>query len=143
VSDRLDLRGRELSAVPGEVWEARGLRSLALGRNPLGALPDAIGSLTSLTALYLDATGIEALPEAVGRLQELRTLDVAHNRLAALPAGVAALRALEVLYAAASCGCDQQGGRTGRLRAEVAELSGITPGFRDQSRTVRARPLAR
>ena len=51
MGEQLDLRERGLSAVPHEVWEARGLRSLALARNPLGAVPDAVGSLTSLTAL--------------------------------------------------------------------------------------------
>jgi Leucine-rich repeat (LRR) protein len=89
VGERLDLRERGLSAVPHEVWEARGLRSLALGRNPLGAVPDAVGSLTSLIALYLDETGLQELPEAIGCLERLRVLDVAHNRLRALPDGVA------------------------------------------------------
>jgi hypothetical protein len=97
VSDRLDLRGRGLSTVPGEVWQARGLRSLALGRNPLGAIPDAIGALTSLTALYLDQTGIEALPEALGRLQALRSLDLRETAIAVLPDWLAELPALQRL----------------------------------------------
>src|SRR5258707_6706565 len=88
---KLDLSGRELTAVPPRVWRNKSLRVLNLFRNKLKTLPADIAQLTDLQVLIVANNQLRALPEELGTLKRLRMVDAGHNRIANLPRSFAKL----------------------------------------------------
>jgi len=82
---KLDLSGRQLTAVPPDVWRNNSLRVLNLFRNELTCLPASIAHLRELRVLIVANNQLRALPDELGMLRRLRMLDAGHNLIADLP----------------------------------------------------------
>jgi hypothetical protein len=87
----LNLSGRELAALPAEVFSYPNLKELDLSRNLLETLPPEIGRLASLEKLILDGNRLAELPPEIGMLVNLEELHLAENKLRSLPAVICTL----------------------------------------------------
>ena len=96
-ASRLDLSGRQLTALPESLGQLTQLRSLDLFDNQLTALPEWLGQLTQLQSLDLFNNQLTALPEALGQLTQLQSLDLSDNQLTALPESLGQLTQLQSL----------------------------------------------
>jgi Leucine-rich repeat (LRR) protein len=67
-SDKLDLSGRQLTAVPPDIWRKTSLRVLNLFRNELTSLPANIAQLRELRTLIIASNQLRALPEETRRI---------------------------------------------------------------------------
>src|SRR5438270_622058 len=100
----LDLRNRDLTALPPAIGRFTSLRELWLDGNQLSTLPPEIGQLTSLHVLRVGGNQLNVLPPELGRLTWLQELDVHGNPLnpelqAAATSGLHELRAFLVRLA--------------------------------------------
>src|SRR6266566_4256985 len=93
----LDLRNRDLTALPPEIGRFTSLRELWLDGNQLSALPPEIGRLTSLQVLRLRKNQLSALPPEIGQLTSLHVLRVGGNQLKVLPPELGRLTWLQEL----------------------------------------------
>ena len=93
----LDASGRQLTAVPGDVWQLAGLMELNLKSNQLTVLPSDIGQLTNLEELNLMSNKLTSLPVEIGQLARLQKLNLGENNLASLPPDIGRLTKLEEL----------------------------------------------
>lgn len=85
-SEKLDLSGCELSALPAFIADFASLRHLDASNNHLDGLPELP---RSLTRLFLSKNRFTSLPSQLSRLPNLTMLGMRANRLAGtLPAGV-------------------------------------------------------
>lgn len=94
----LDLRGLNLTEIPGEVFELTGLQRLNLSNNHLTKLTREIVSLKNLKALYLANNRITGLPGEIYQLIGLEALGLGGNRFNQFPAGIVQLKNLKQLY---------------------------------------------
>src|SRR4051812_30583615 len=91
---RIDLAGKNLTAVPDSIFRFKKLEYLNLGadlvvfgsafnapenQNFLTVLPDQVCSLTRLKALLLSANNLTSLPKNFSNLQKLEYLDLSFN----------------------------------------------------------------
>jgi internalin A len=95
----LDLSNQNLTILPPEIGELRGLRELRLSLNQLKILPPEIGQLTSLTSLDLSHNQLKILPPEIGQLIKLVEVDLSSNKLEFLPSQITQLKALKQLEA--------------------------------------------
>jgi Leucine-rich repeat (LRR) protein len=96
-SGKLDLSECNLSEVPPEIFDVKGLEELSLAGNRLKALPADIGRLTELRRLQLAGNGLTKLPDEIGGLKHLEGLWVHGNLLEELPCSIGELGALKQL----------------------------------------------
>jgi hypothetical protein len=87
----LNLSGRELAALPDEVFTYPNLKELDLSRNHLETLPPEIGRLATLQKLILDGNRLAEMSPEIGMLVNLEELHLAENRLRSLPAEICML----------------------------------------------------
>lgn len=82
----LDLSGKNLGKVPGDIFKRTDLESLDLSDNNLtGAIPAEIRFLKNLRMLNLSNNNMTGLPAELGQLSKLEVLDVSNNSLTGLP----------------------------------------------------------
>ena len=93
----LDLRDRELNAIPMEVFLFPRLEVLKLSLNHFEEIPLAISRLRSLKFLYLEENSILFLPETLSNCINLVEVNLTRNKLPALPTNIGMLRNLRVL----------------------------------------------
>jgi uncharacterized protein (TIGR02996 family) len=94
----LNLNGRDLTEVPGELRRMTAARALALSGNPIEELPAWIGELGALERLELSFTSLRRLPESLGDLRALSQLSIDHTRtLQQLPESIGRLSRLRSL----------------------------------------------
>lgn len=98
----LDLSGLELTVLPPEIGQLKGLRALYLFGNQLRTLPPEIGLLKRLTALFLFQNQLRTLPHEIGQLTTLKVLNLSNNQLGSLPSGIIQLRSLTSLLLSSS-----------------------------------------
>lgn len=105
----IDLSGRGLTAVPGDVFDGTGVVELDLSDNALtGALPSEIGRLTSLTSLDASGNRMTGVPAEVGQLSRLEELDLSDNQLTGLPLELGNLQQLKRLDLSGNEGLSEQ-----------------------------------
>ncbi|MGF1991008.1 MAG: COR domain-containing protein [Nostoc sp. ZfuVER08] len=75
----LDLDGNQLSSLPGEIVQLTNLQSLDLRRNQLSSLPGEIVQLTNLQSLNLSRNQLSSLPGEIRQLSNLKKLDLRRN----------------------------------------------------------------
>lgn len=94
----LDMSGRGLAAIPGDVFSRTELTRLDLSDNRLTGAPQAeIRQLQKLKFLDLSGNDLTGLPAELGQLKNLEILDVSNNRLTGLPLELGNLTQLRVL----------------------------------------------
>ncbi|PWU15033.1 MAG: hypothetical protein C5B45_03410 [Chlamydiae bacterium] len=117
----LDLRNREISCLPREIFKLHHLTELDLSENLIEKLPTLIKvwthleeldlhdnrltclpdhgmkHLKNLKRLFLSSNLIEVLPDSIGVWIQLEELDLCDNKLEYLPDGVEHLRNLRIL----------------------------------------------
>jgi Leucine-rich repeat (LRR) protein len=82
---KLDFSGKNLTAIPEEVYDNRHVTSLDLSSNSISEIPIDICRLTNLKSLNLFSNEITSLPEVMGQLFQLTSLDLSYNRLNEIP----------------------------------------------------------
>jgi len=92
----LDVRGKNLKALPAWIGKFTGVHILQLEGNQLKELPEEIGNCTKLSALFVGNNHLEKLPESIGNLP-LIDLVLNNNRLTTLPDTFGRLYKLENL----------------------------------------------
>ena len=96
----LDLRGLNITGVPGEVFSkplVQNLKVLDLSCNGLQSLPGCICHLAYLEELYVGHNDLRDLPKELGDLPNLKKLDLVHNSFQEVPFCVSKLCKLEWL----------------------------------------------
>ena len=93
----LNLRGRNLTSVPSEVFGYAAIQTLVLSNNGLEHLHPAISMLTCLQSLQLEQNKLSSLPPEIYQCQQLRHFDMSYNRLTTVPTVLLTLRRLKVL----------------------------------------------
>ncbi|MHC4477446.1 MAG: COR domain-containing protein [Planctomycetota bacterium] len=114
----LDLRGENLTSLPGEIGQLRYLIRLDLGRNKLTSLPAEIGQLENLRELYLHDNNLTSLPAEISQLEHLTVLWLQRNNLTSLPAEIGQLKNLTALGLSAN--------KLSTLPREIAQLENLT-----------------
>ena len=108
---KLDLSGRELTALPPQIGQLTQLKKLILGKyeldrdgdilrftgNKLSTLPPEIGLLTQLEELQIFANQLTSLPTEIGQLTNLQTLNLGSNQLSSISAEIFQLTNLQEL----------------------------------------------
>ncbi len=90
----LDLRSKQLSALPSAIGRLQDLRALILSHNQLTQLPREIGQLTNLTVLDVRHNQLTQLPPEIGQLTRLKLLILSANRLRQVPPEIGRLTRL-------------------------------------------------
>lgn len=94
----LDLSGKGLTRVSGDVFTRTELVSLDLSNNKLtGALQAEVRQLAKLERLNLSHNEFTGVPAEIGQLAQLRYLDLSYNKLTGLPYELGNLSHLEML----------------------------------------------
>ncbi|MCC6563301.1 leucine-rich repeat domain-containing protein [Candidatus Uhrbacteria bacterium] len=94
----LDLSGRNLTAIPSDVFSKRELEHLDVSDNRLTGAPQAeIRHLQNLKTLDLSGNQLTGLPAELGQLANLQVLDVSDNKLTGLPMELGNLTQLRIL----------------------------------------------
>ncbi len=93
----LDLSANELTAVPPEIGQFKDLQSLFLNNNQLTAIPPEIGQLTGLQSLFLYENKLTAFPPEISKLTNLTSLWLGNNKLTTIPPEIAQLTKLQSL----------------------------------------------
>lgn len=83
--DILNLKGKQLKAIPPEIKHFAGLSNLNLSNNQLTTLPPEIGTLAVLRNLTVQNNQLSVLPQELSQLTNLWTLDLEHNQLVEFP----------------------------------------------------------
>jgi len=97
IDGELDLSGEDLSLLPKEIGQLKGLETLHLRDNCLVSVPKEIGQLKALQVLHLDNNRLVSVPKEIGQLKGLETLHLDNNRLVSVPKEIGQLKALQVL----------------------------------------------
>jgi internalin A len=114
---KLDLSGRQLTALPPEVTQLTNLQTLDLTGNALRVLPPEVTQLTNLQTLWFRDNVLTALPPEITHLTNLQTLDLTGNRLTALPPEITHLTNLQTL--------DLTGNQLTALPPEITQLTNL------------------
>ena len=77
--------GRQLTQIPGEVFELERLEVLDLSNNELTTVPKSIAKMQKLTKLYLSDNQLTTVPESILKLQNLKTLELEGNPIETPP----------------------------------------------------------
>ncbi|RCJ25694.1 GTPase [Nostoc sp. ATCC 43529] len=94
----LNLSGKGLTTLPGEIGQLTELRSLDLSFNKLSSLRGEIGQLTNLQTLNLRSNQLSSLSEEIIQLTKLRWLNLNENQLSSLPGEIGQLTNLQSFY---------------------------------------------
>ncbi|MEH2072533.1 MAG: COR domain-containing protein [Nostoc sp.] len=113
----LYLGSNQLSTLPREFVQLTNLQSLDLGSNRLSSLPGEIGQLTNLLTLYLGSNQLSTLQGEIGQLTKLLTLNLRFNRLSSLPGEIGQLTNLLTLYLGSN--------RLSSLPEEIVQLTNL------------------
>lgn len=118
----IDLRGRQLTHIPEEVFEHKQLRALHLGYNCIAQLSPRLAELQQLRELTLTANRLQAFPEVVLSLPRLEVLGLGNNCIPALPEEIACLSKLRHLYVQQNCLQDLPAGLSALSSLRVLQL---------------------
>lgn len=94
----LNLSDNQLTHLPEEITELQELEEINLRNNQLVELPAQIIELTRLRELWLGTNQLVGLPTEIGQLLALENLYLYDNQLEKLPAGIGQLVSLRNLY---------------------------------------------
>ncbi|MHC4474307.1 MAG: leucine-rich repeat domain-containing protein [Planctomycetota bacterium] len=114
----LDLTGKNLTAVPGEIGELKSLTELWLRDNNLTALPAEISQLKNLTDLVLSNNNLASVPAEVWQLKNLTMLDLGGNNLTSISTEIGQLKNLTRLWL--------HDNNLTTLPAEISQLKNLT-----------------
>ncbi|MFN6495574.1 MAG: COR domain-containing protein [Nostoc sp. DedQUE01] len=95
---KLDLFGKGLTTLPGEIGQLTNLQTLNLSSNQLSSLPAEIGRLTNLQSLYLSSNKLSSLPGEIVQLTNLQFLYLTRNQLRILPGEIVQFTNLQTLH---------------------------------------------
>ncbi len=93
----LDLKGKQLTALPPEIGQLTHLTKLNLSNNQLITLPKEISQLSNLTELDLWGNQLRVLPAEIDNLTNLIELNLGGNQLTMLPKEIGQLSNLKKL----------------------------------------------
>ena len=93
----LDLRNKDLVAIPSQVFACVNLKILLLGNNNIESVPDQIIKLQNLNKLDLSNNKISKLPEDFGKLNKMKSLSLYGNQIGKLPESFSQLKMLQEL----------------------------------------------
>jgi internalin A len=93
----LKLSGKELTALPAEIWQLVNLQSLYLTDNQLSSIPAEIGELVNLQSLDFRNNKLSSIPAEIGQLVNLQSLHLSGNQLSSIPAQIRNLVNLQSL----------------------------------------------
>jgi|GEM_PF-1159601 len=96
-TNKLDLRGLVLTALPPEIGQLTALKELYLAESRLSTLPPEIGKLKALTKLHVFNGPLTTVPPEIGKLTRLTELELLVNKLTVLPPEIGQLTALKGL----------------------------------------------
>ena len=114
---RLSLSNNQLTHLPGQLGQLKDLKELSLSGNELSSVPAEIGELRLLESLLLDRNQLQTLPAQIWQLSSLGILYLAANQLTHLPAGIGQLRSLRVLLLS--------GNQLTSIPEQIGELSNL------------------
>lgn len=95
---RLDLSGLNLSVLPPNIADLRGLQLLSLNDNQFKEFPAEIGDLHQLHWLYLDNNNIAEIPDEISLPSNLEGLSLNGNRITDFPHVITELKNLRGLF---------------------------------------------
>ena len=93
----LDLYGKGLHTLPGDVENLVNLKRLVLSENNLKEFPNQICELSSITHLFLDRCNLSDIPDCISKLENLEVLWLMHNGKITLPDSIVKLKKLKSL----------------------------------------------
>jgi internalin A len=93
----LNLRGKELTEIPLEIFQLSQLTKLDLSFNQITEIPDEITALSNLQELYLLRNQITEIPDVIATLSNLQQLNLWNNKITKVPDVIAALSNLQKL----------------------------------------------
>ena len=94
----LDLRSKELTEIPSEIFQLSNLQQLDLSNNQITKIPDEIAALSNLQQLSLGGNQITEIPDAIAALSNLQELGLWNNQIVKIPDAIAELKNLRELY---------------------------------------------
>lgn len=94
---KLDLRNKQLTEIPDEVFKLRNLRKLDLRNNNLKTLPIEISKLLRLEVLDISYNDIQFLYAGFFNLKNLKILIISHNKLRSIPKQIFKLNKIQIL----------------------------------------------
>ncbi len=115
---KLDLSYHNLTLLPPEIGQLKGLKTLLLGDNRLVSLTKEIGQLQDLETLASAHNRLVRLPREIGQLQRLTLLSLHNNHLTDLPQEIYQLGHLEKLFLDSNY--------LTSLSAEIGQLKALT-----------------
>ncbi|KAF3783280.1 Leucine-rich repeat soc-2-like protein [Nymphaea thermarum] len=95
---RLEIRSKNLKALPDCIGSLKQLERLTLKCENLDALPNSIGSLEQMQQLELNCANLEALPDSIGELGNIYGFKIESASLKALPNSIASLGRIHYLH---------------------------------------------
>jgi hypothetical protein len=112
---KVDLRNKQLTKIPSEVFKLRNLRKLDLRNNNLKSLPKELSKLSRLEVLDISYNDIQFLYAGFFNLKNLKILIISHNKLRSIPKQISNLSKLQILMASSN--------NLATLPNELSELS--------------------
>lgn len=94
---QIDLKGRNLHAIPEQIIQLASLEQLYLSDNHLKEMPAALAQLKNLWELDLSGNELEKLPSNIGELSALKNLYLNNNKINTLPTSIGQLSQFEIL----------------------------------------------
>gem|GEM_PF-3817919 len=79
--DNLSLDQNQLTEIPIEIGNLKGLAGLSAGTNQLRTLPPEIGQLSNLEILWLPGNQLSTLPSEISDLTKMSRLNLYDNQL--------------------------------------------------------------
>lgn len=96
---RLDLTGKNLSALPKKVEEMKNLKVIYLTSNIFTDIPPVLFELSQLEELYLPGNRISTISSDIKMLSKLKFLNITNNQVKMLPEEITSLTNLTTLLA--------------------------------------------
>ncbi len=94
----LDLSGRGLDKIPGDVFSRTNIQELDVSNNNLtGAIQAEIRNLANLRVLNASNNQMTGIPAEIGQLEKLEVLNLSNNKLTGLPQELGNLKNLKTL----------------------------------------------
>lgn len=93
----LDLDGNQLTSIPADIGQCRGLEILRLSRNRLRSVPTSLQGCHRLKLLAISDNVITCLPPPLGNCAALESIEAADNALVDVPASLSRLARLRTL----------------------------------------------
>ena len=95
---KLDLSGRDIQGLSGEIEYLIYLQELDISDNYIGTLPPEIGRLTNLKKFAAYENDLKGLPVEMANMKSLKALDIGENLLREFPNVIFSLENLEMLH---------------------------------------------